>query len=116
MDIVAEVIDTTPITVPPPWSNLPVTAAKIQWRISNVVAPRTVIDSDHMLPGKAYDAIFAPGTSQNWVGQPGHYRYYLARGFRASRLPAGTSRLRIEASDTRGNRAVASVSIARTGE
>ena len=69
-----------------------------------------------MLDGKLYDAIFAPGTSQNYVGQPGHYRYYLARGFRASRLPAGTSRLRIEASDTRGNRSVASVSIARTGE
>ena len=28
-------------------------------------APRTVIDSDHMLPGKMYDAIFAPGTTQN---------------------------------------------------
>jgi hypothetical protein len=116
VDIVAEVIDTTPITVPAPWSNLPVTAATISWRISNLIAPRTVINSDHMLPGKSYDAIFAPGTSQNWVGQPGHYRYYLARGFRASRLPAGTSRLRIDASDTRGNRSVASVSIARTGE
>jgi hypothetical protein len=116
VDIVAEVIDTTPITVPAPWSNLPVTAATISWRISNLTAPRTVINSDHMLPGKSYDAIFAPGTSQNWVGQPGHYRYYLARGFRASRLPAGTSRLRIDASDTRGNRSVASVSIARTGE
>jgi hypothetical protein len=116
VDIVAEVIDTTPVTVPPPWSNLPVTPDEIRWGISNVIPSRTVINSDHMLPGKSYDAIFAPGTSQNWVGQPGHYRYYLARGFRASRLPAGTSRLRIEATDTRGNRAVASVSIARTGE
>jgi len=116
VDIVAEVIDTTPITVPAPWSNLPVSADQIRWGISNVVSRRVVINSDHMLDGKLYDAIFAPGTSQNYVGQPGHYRYYLARGFRASRLSAGTSRLRIEASDTRGNRSVASVSIARTGE
>jgi murein DD-endopeptidase MepM/ murein hydrolase activator NlpD len=116
IDIVAEVVDTTPITVPEPWSDLPVTAAEIHWGIPDVVAKRTVINYDHMLPGKVYDAIFAPGTSQNWVGQPGHYRYYLAHGFRASRLPAGTSRLRIVASDTRGNRSVASVSIARTGE
>jgi len=116
IDIVAEVVDTTPLTVPAPWSHLPVTAAQIRWGITNVLAPRTVIDADHMLPGKAYDSIFAPGTVQNWVGKPGHYRYYLARGFRASRLPAGTRRLRIQATDTRGNRSVASVSIARTGE
>jgi hypothetical protein len=120
VDIVAEVVDTTPVVVPAPWSHMPVTAARIGWSLGHgsqqVIAPRTVIDSDHMLHGKMYDAIFAPGTSQNYVGQPGHYRYYLARGFRASRLPAGTSRLRIEASDTRGNRSVASVSIARTGE
>jgi hypothetical protein len=111
VDIVAEVIDTTPMTVPAPWSNLPVTAAQIRWGISNVVTPRTVLNSDHMLPGNAYDAIFAPGTSQNWVGQPGHYRYYLARGFKASRLRAGTSRLRIEATDTRGNRTVTQAGI-----
>lgn len=120
VDIVAEIVDTTPILVPAPWSHLPVTAARIGWSLGHgsrrVIAPRTVIDSDHMLPGKMYDAIFAAGTTQNYVGAPGHYRYYLARGFRTSRLPSGTSRLRIEASDTRGNRAVASVSIARTGE
>jgi hypothetical protein len=115
VDVVAEIVDTTSMHVPAPWSDLPVTAARIQWGISKesrpVVAPRTVINSDHMLPGKMYDAIFAPGTSQNFVGAPGHYRYYLARGFRASRLPAGISRLRIDATDTRGNRVVARVSV-----
>src|SRR3954454_2074671 len=116
VDIGAEVIDTTPLTVPAPWSNLPVTAAKIRWGIASVVALRTVINADHMLPGKAYDAVFAPGTAQNWVGKPGDYRYYLARGFRASRLPSGTSRLRIEATDTRGNRSTAQVSVTPAGK
>jgi hypothetical protein len=116
VDIVAEVIDTTPIRVPAPWSDLPVTAARVGWSLrqgsQQIIAPRTVIDSDHMLPGKMYDAIFAPGTTQNHAGQPGHYGYYLARGFQASRLPAGTSRLRIAATDTRGNRVVAEVEVA----
>jgi hypothetical protein len=120
VNIVAEVVDTTPIAVPAPWSHLPVTAARIGWSLGQgsrrVIAPRTVIDSDHMLPGKMYDAIFAPGTTQNYVGAPGHYRYYLARGFRASRLPAGISRLTIQATDTRGNRSVAQVSVAAAGK
>ena len=118
VDIVAEVIDTTPMIVPAPWSHLPVTAKRIRWNLAQgrrAIAWRTVIDSDHMLDGKLYDAIFAPGTTQNYVGQPGHYRYYLARGFQASRLPAGASRLRIEATDTRGNRTVAVTSVSRAG-
>jgi hypothetical protein len=115
VDVVAEVVDTTSMHVPGPWSNLPVSAARIRWGISSasrsVVAQRTVVNSDHWLPGRLYDAIFAPGTKQNFVGAPGHYRYYLARGFRASRLPAGISQLRIDATDTRGNRVVAQVTI-----
>jgi hypothetical protein len=120
VDIVAEVVDTTPILVPAPWSRLPVSAAQIGWSLGRgsrrVIAPRTVIDSDHMLPGRMYDAIFAPGTTQNYVGAPGHYRYYLARGFRASRLPAGISRLTIQATDTRGNRSLARVQVSAADE
>jgi hypothetical protein len=103
--------------VPAPWSHLPVSAARIRWSLTHaarrVVAERTAINSDHMLEGRLYDRVFAPGTSQNYVGAPGHYRYYLARGFRASRLPEGRSQLRIEAYDTRGNRVVATVTIDR---
>jgi hypothetical protein len=119
VDVVVEVTDETPMLVPAPWSNLPVTAKRIRWSLSQgslqIVAPRTVIDSDYMLPGKMYDTIFAPGTTQNYVGQPGRYRYYLARGFQASRLPAGGSQLRIEATDTRGNRVVAEASVSPAG-
>jgi len=116
VDVVAEIYDTTPMRVPAPWSNMPVTPAKVGWSLwhhgRRIRAERTIINSDHMLPPKLYDAIYARGTAQNWVGAPGHYRFYIARGLDSNRLPAGTSRIRIDAGDTRGNRAVAVVSIA----
>jgi hypothetical protein len=68
-----------------------------------------------MLSPKLYDSIYAPGTLQNYVGVPGHYRFYLGHGLDASRLPAGRSQLRIEAVDTRGNRVVARVGISVAG-
>ena len=116
VDIVAEVSDTAPMLVPAPWSHMPVTPATVGWSLSHggrpIRAERTIINSDHMLPGRLYNAIYAPGTTQNWVGAPGHYRFYIARGLDTSRLPAGISRLRIDAADTRGNRTVARIEIA----
>jgi murein DD-endopeptidase MepM/ murein hydrolase activator NlpD len=116
VDVVAELYDATPMRVPAPWSNMPVTPATVGWSLSHggrhLRAERTIIDSDHMLPPRLYDTIYARGTVQNWVGAPGHYRFYIARGLEASRLPAGISRLRIDAGDTRGNRTVAQVEIA----
>jgi murein DD-endopeptidase MepM/ murein hydrolase activator NlpD len=116
--IVAEIFDTTPVLVPKPWAHLPVTPARVRWSIthgsSRIVVPRTTADfRDRMLPAKLYDSIYAPGTVQNFKNTPGHYRFYLAHVFAASRLPAGRSQLRIEATDTRGNRTVALVSISR---
>lgn len=116
VDVVAEIYDATPMRVPAPWSNMPVTPATVGWSLSHggqrIRAERTIINSDHMLPARLYNAIYAPGTAQNWVGAPGHYRFYIARRLEASRLPAGISRLRIEASDSRGNRTMAQVEIA----
>ena len=66
-----------------------------------------------MLPARLYDSIYAPGTKQNYVGDPGHYRFYLAHRFDASKLSTRPCRLRIETVDTRGNRAVAQLEIAR---
>jgi Peptidase family M23 len=117
VDVVAEIYDATPMRVPAPWSSMPVTPATVGWSLSHggrlIRAERTIINSDHMLPARLYDAIYAHGTAQNWVGAPGHYRFYIARGLQASRLPAGISRLRIHAGDTRGNRTVAQVEIAQ---
>ena len=116
VDVVAEIYDATPMRVPAPWTNMPVTPAKVGWSLAHdgrrIRTERTIINSDHMLPGKLYDLIYAPGTAQNWVGAPGHYRFYIARGLDASQLPAGISRLRIDAADTRGNRTVAVVDLA----
>lgn len=118
VQVIVDAFDTTPMLVAAPWSNMPVTPARIRWSITHgsrqVVAPHTAADlSKAMLPAKLYDSIYAPGTVQNFVGAPGHYRFYLAHSLNASRLPAGVSRLRIEATDTRGNRVVASVEISK---
>jgi hypothetical protein len=118
VDIVAEIIDTTPLLVPKPWSKLPVTAARIRWSVAQgshrVVASRTAADFRRiMLPARLYDSIYAPGTVQNFKNTPGHYRFYLSHGFNASRLAQGNNRLRIEATDIRGNSAVATINVAR---
>jgi hypothetical protein len=120
VDIVAEIIDTTPLLVPKPWSNLPVTAARIRWSLAKgshrVVASRTAADFRRvMLPARLYDSIYAPGTVQNFKSTPGHYRFYLSRGFDTSRLSPGINRLRVEATDMRGNSAVAIVRLAAVG-
>lgn len=120
VDIVAEIFDTTPLPVPKPWSNLPVTAARTSWSLAQgarrVVASRTAADFRRvMLSARLYDSIYAPGTVQNFKNTRGHYRFYLSRRFDASRLAPGINRLRIEATDTRGNSAVAIVVVAAAG-
>jgi hypothetical protein len=120
IDVIVEAFDTTPLVVPAPWSNLPVTPARVRWSVSHgsrrVIARRTAADlSRTRLARELYDSIYAPGTAKNGPGRPGHYRFYLAHGLDASRLPAGRSVLRIEASDTRGNLVVAEVEIAKAG-
>jgi Peptidase family M23 len=121
VDVVAEIFDTTPMRVPEPWSNLPISPARIRWSVANgsrsVFPLRTAADFRYKnMPAWRYDRIYAPGTVQNFVGAPGHYRFYLAHGLDTSRLPAGVSLLRIEATDTRGNRVVAGVNISLAAE
>jgi len=119
VDVVAEISDTAPMLVPAPWSRLPVTPVRIRWSLSygarSIVLPQTAVDFSRQLPRERYDWTYAPGTFQNRQGDPGHYRFYLAHGFRASQLPTGVGRLRIEASDTRGHRVVANVKVAAAG-
>ena len=119
VDIVVEAIDTTPLLVPAPWSRLPVSPERIRWSLASggrqIVGPRTVADFSRWLRPELYDSIYAPGTIQNRLGVAGHYRFYLAKGFRASQLRAGAARLRVEASDTRGNRAVAQLRVSAAG-
>ena len=108
VDVIAEAHQLPPLEVPPPWRGLPVTPARIRWRVRR--AERTVrpwrqpIDfSRTLMPWEEYRRIYAPGTRQNRAGTPGLYRFYLAHTWSTRLLADGPYRLEVEASDVRGN-------------
>jgi hypothetical protein len=108
VDVIAEAEDSPPIPVPPPWNDLPVTPARIRWRVlrgTEVVRPwHTPVDfSGTLLPKSAFPRIYAPGTRQNHAGQPGLYRFYLAHTWSTATLPDGTYSLQAQAIDLDGN-------------
>ena len=114
VDVVVDAFDTPPRQVPPPFADMPVTPARLRWRIlrsGRIVVPyRTVIDSRkaHLTP-EHYDDVFAQGTRQNRPNRPGRYRYLTARAFDMRTLPDGDYRFQVEASDTHGNRILSGV-------
>jgi hypothetical protein len=108
VDVIAEAHDTPPIAVPAPWNGLPVTPAKVRWRVlhQGTVARRwrTPVDfTQTLLPQSAFSRIYAPGTRQNHAGEPGRYRFYLAHTWSTTVLTDGNYVLEVEASDLGGN-------------
>ncbi len=108
VDVIAEAHDTPPIAVPPPWAGLPVTPARLRWRVrrgSDVIrAWHTPVDfTQSLLPQSSYARIYAPGTRQNRAGKPGLYRFYLAHTWGTTALADGVYELEVEASDLAGN-------------
>ena len=108
VDVIAEAHDTPPVPVPPPWHDLPVTPARLRWRVvgrDGVARPwRTPVDFTHeLLPQSAFDRIYAPGTRQNHAGEPGLYRFYLAHTWSTTTLADGSYELQVEAFDLAGN-------------
>jgi Peptidase family M23 len=102
--LVAVAHDTPDPRVPGSWADEPVTPALLRWRIDDGTW-RTAADfRSVMLPKSAYGTVYAPGTRQNHKGEPGAFRFYLSRGWNL----LGTHRIDVEASDTAGNRTVAS--------
>lgn len=106
-DLVTAVGDETPIAVPRPWFDLPVMPAVVRWRLATA-AGRTVRDWDTVVdfretipPASEFDRVWAPGTTQNHVRSPGHYRLFLARGLD---LHSGRFVVEVAVRDTRGNR------------
>jgi hypothetical protein len=108
VDVIAEAHDVPPVEVPPPWNDLPVTPARIRWRVvhqSGVVRRwHTPVDfTKSLMPQSAFSRIYAPGTQQNHAGEPGLYRFYLAHTWTTTTLPDGSYRLEVEASDLADN-------------
>jgi hypothetical protein len=107
-DVVAEAHDVPPVPVPAPWHGLPVTPAKVRWRVQHggAVVRRwhTPVDfTKGLLPQSRFHTIYAPETRQNHAGEPGRYRFFLAHTWSTQLLPDGTYDLEVEALDLAGN-------------
>jgi hypothetical protein len=108
VDVIAEAHDRTPLAVPAPWDGLPVTPARIRWRVRRagltVRAWRTPVDfTKGLLPRDDFRRIYAPRTRQNRAGKPGLYRFYLAHTWSTRLLQDGRYHLEVEATDLHGH-------------
>jgi hypothetical protein len=95
--------------VPAPWEGLPVTPARVRWRVrrgGRTVRPwHTPIDFTRtLLPRDAFRRVYAPGTRQNRAGKAGLYRLYLAHRWSTTLMPDGPYVIEVEASDLYGNK------------
>lgn len=117
VDIVADAHDLPPLPVPPPWADMPVTVARLRWRLlrGNTVARpwHTPVELGlTMLPAADFSRIYAPGTRQNHPSTPGRYRYFLAHRLSTRLFPDGEYRLEVEAANVRGGASKLSVALA----
>jgi hypothetical protein len=108
VDVVADAHDDPPLPVPAPWNGLPVTPARLRWRVlrgARVVRRwHTPVDfTKTLIPRERFRAVYAPGTRQNHAGEPGLYRFYLAHTWSTQLLADGLYELEAEASDLAGN-------------
>ena len=108
VDVIAEAHQMPPLAVPPPWDRLPVTPARLRWRVRRggrtVRAWHVPVDlGGKLLPQTAFRRIYAPGTRQNRAGRPGLYRFFLAHTWSTRLLADGPYRLEVEAVDLRGH-------------
>jgi len=108
VDVIAEAFDSPPVPVPPPWYDLPVTPARLRWRVVRgddvVRAWHTPVDfRGTLLPQADFHRIYAPGTRQNHAGEPGLYRFFLAHTWSTELLADGSYKLQVQALDLAGN-------------
>ena len=108
VDVIAEAHQLPSLPVPQPWQDLPVTPARLRWRVRRggrtVRAWHTPVDLGRgLLPQESFHWVYAPGTRQNRPGKPGLYRFYLAHTWSTGVLPDGHYRLEVEAVDLYGN-------------
>lgn len=121
VQLLVEAIDEPALRVPGNWSDLPVTPARLTWRIEKwpgrvVVPERVAHDVRNSLPsnGRFWDT-YARGTAQNFAVFGSHYSYlqsgrYLFRlsphSFDTRKLRDGVHTLVVTAVDLDGNRDV----------
>ena len=110
IDIVAEAWDTTPLEVPAPWNDKPVTPAFVEWRLAGareLASPQWHVAADfrNALPTVSFGSVYARWTRQNHASTRARYRFYLARGLDTRSLPNGTYRVIVVIRDTAGNAA-----------
>ena len=109
VDVIAEAHQMPPLAVPAPWHGLPVTPARIRWRVRRgglTVRPwHTPIDFSRRRCCRAglSTHLRARHPAEPSPGKPGLYRFYLAHTWSTTVLPDGAYRLEVEASDLRGN-------------
>jgi hypothetical protein len=119
VQVIVEAVDEPALRVPGLWSDLPVTPARISWRIEKwtgrvVVREQVARDVRESLPSAhRFWSTFARGTCQNMAVFGSHYSYlqggrYLFRlsrhSFDTRTLRDGVYALVVTATDTAGNR------------
>ncbi len=123
VQIVVEAIDEPAVRVPGIWTGLPVTPARLTWRIEKwpgrvVVSERVARDVRESLPSNSrFWETYARGTSQNMAVfgrhysylQSGRYLFELSRHFDSGKLSDGIYTVFVTAEDIAGNRDVRSL-------
>jgi hypothetical protein len=115
-ELVAQAQDQTPLPVPPPWANLPVTPAAVKWRLTRagvgVVVPWTYAADFAVTipPSRDYWRVYADGTHQNFVDRsqpqlPGTYSFRLTPP--GTNLAPGHYTVAVQVSSTDGNHTTA---------
>jgi len=120
IDLSVKAHDNTPIELtqpnPPGWHGMPVTPARIRWRLKRGSQPilpwQVAVDHRTSLHPTVqgnpasdlnFGAVYAPDTTQNHPNSPGLFHFWLTRGFDTSRFRDGAHALEVEVSDVRGN-------------
>jgi hypothetical protein len=121
---VAEAYDSPELAIPAPWNNMPVTPARITWRIQHmtgriVVRSSLARDVRHTIPRRdEFWDYYARGTFQNMsvfahhysYGQPGRFLYRLSKqAFDTRSLRDGVYDLVVTVSDIAGNSSTGSL-------
>jgi hypothetical protein len=128
VDLSVKAHDNTPIPViqpqPPGWHGLPVTPARIRWRLTRgtktTLPWSTGLDHRRSIHPRVegnpptdanFAAVYAPDTTQNNPNAPGLYHFWLKRQLDTRHLPNGTYALEVEATDVRGNARTATLAL-----